>query len=104
MYSVPEQRGQHFSKLFNFLKAVLGKLDKVYRIQEQPSNEALQARVRCVSADDVKDRILRESLAKPTSIWPESVENFRMPELQAYHINQILWGNLPKQREALRRL
>ena len=64
MYSVSEEGGQYVSKLFNFSEPALGKLDKVCRVQEQPSDEALQARVRRVPANDVKDRILREGSAR----------------------------------------
>ena len=104
MQPVSEPRRQHLGELFNFPQTARGKLDEVRRTEEQPSDEALQARVRRIPADNMEDRIIGDRPAEVARVGPESVQDFRVAELQAHDVNKVLRCDLSQQRKAFRRL
>ena len=102
--SVFEPRRQHLGESFNFPQTARGKFYEVHRAEEQPADEALQARVRGIPADNMEDRIIGDRPAEVARVGPESVQDFRVAELQAHDVNKFLRCDLSQQRKACRRL
>ena len=80
-------------------RPLAGSFTKFIVPRSRPANEALQARVRRIPADNMEDRIIGDRPAEVVRVWPEPVQDLRVAELQAHNVNEVVRSDLSQQRE-----
>ena len=60
------------------------------RAEKQSPDQALQTRVRRITTNHMKKRIVGNRAAKPPCIWTESIKNLRVSKFQLNQIDELI--------------
>ena len=88
------QEGSILANSSTSRRPLAGSLTKFIAPRSIPANEALQAGVRRIAANNMEDRIIGDCPAEVARVGPEPVQDFRMAELQVHNVNEVLCSDL----------